>query len=74
MPSMSALGAILLPGTQILDGERRWGDAANRVGLDKVCTSGDAALEGRKHGRRPREQKALPGRQEAKIGRILGFM
>jgi hypothetical protein len=28
MPSMSAVGAILLPGTQILDGERRWGDAA----------------------------------------------
>jgi transposase len=55
-------------------------EAADAVGVSRQIVSGwmklfgqggDAALDGRKRGRRPGEQKALTGAQEAKIRRLV---
>ena len=65
--------------TMLLDGKTQQ-EAADTVGVTRQIVSewksrydaeGDAALDGRKRGRRPGEQKALSIRQEARIRRLI---
>jgi len=64
----------------IVQSGKRQEDAAIAVGVTRQVVSGwtrlyeqggEAALDGRKRGRRPGEQKVLTGRQEAKIKRLI---